>query len=410
MRPRPTVGLPSEVIPRGWVEAVGFVRISGRLCVSFPKVYDAWKDRLATDGALRVKHLILLVRVLREYGRSISTQMGCASEGFVSNNPGMLDWLEAACELYEDFQSNGLYWTKQSQMSDRATSGAIAWSKTLSSVQPYMIDEAPIYLAVVRRNRSRTNQDLLHRIHARAINEIAEALLGRRAFLESQYLDDIDLGKLRSGSPAIFKSLARITYTDRGKYLLKLLMRYFEFADTERSRPVDGSLLCSSEAFGLVWEHMLRATVQNYDRGNYLRMPSGEWRSQGDAPSRGIAPKPDFGFMASIGSEKRLAIFDAKDKPVSLGERSGTEQDHYKQIVYRMLGKFASPVWNALVFPSVDLVGDGGSFVALGSHVWADHPGTMVHEIAADYPTVCQAFLAGRRLDPTPVLCDLALG
>jgi len=404
----PALGLPETLLPRGWADAVGFARVEGRLCVAFPKVYDSWHERLLANAGLRTRHLVLLVRVLAKYLRAVGPQSAASSGIMLERDPGMLDWLEAACELYDDYQENGLYWIKRDKLSSRAASGAITWRATLSTTPAHLTDGVPVYLDVVRRTRSRSTEDLLPRLHACVVDEVAKLLTGRSLVVESARVTTVEMDAIRSAPRPTFMALARSTYSDRGKRLLSLIQRYLHLSGAAETRFANGALLCSADAFELVWEHMLRVAIENAKGAALVRMPAGMWTDADGLAVRGIAPRPDFGFVATADGEIRLAIFDAKDKPIAKKGRSGTEQDHYKQITYRLLGAYDVPVWNALLFPSLERGRPDAPFTALGCHAWQNCPATLVYEIAADYPTVCTAFLAGRRLDPTPVLIGLA--
>jgi LlaJI restriction endonuclease. len=401
----PTFGIAEGASTGEWNGAVGFTLVEGALQVAFPKVYAAWRERLAANPGLRTRHLLLLVRVLAKYMRSMQPIMPVGDGTNLQRDPGMLDWLVAACELYEDFLDAGLYWVKRERLSTRTTSGTIAWSATIASGRAHLSDDVPMHLEVTRRARHRSPDDFLHRLHAHAVGEASILLTGKTPFPEGSRVSDAELAAIRVAPRATFLPLARTTYSDRGKRLLVLLQRYFQVAGAKESYSASGSLLFSADAFEFIWEHMLRVTINNLGTSP-LRLAAARWHSNDGASTPGIAPKPDFGFRFEADGEKWLAIFDAKDKEIATTGRSGTEQDHYKQILYRLAGDFDAPVCNILLFPTLDLR-ERGPFSLLGSHGWDHRPATLVHEIAVDYPAVCSAYLSGGRLDPSPVLVTL---
>jgi hypothetical protein len=402
----PVVGLPDTLLAKGWVDRVGFARVDGRLCVAFPKVYDTWRSRLLNEAGLRTRHIVLLVRVLAKYVRSVGTQAAVSSGMVVEPDAGVLDWLEAACELYDEYQDNGLYWVKRENLSSRSTSGAIAWGATFARKPAHIIDGAPLHLDLVRRTRARSTNDLLHRLHATVLDEVAKLITGRSPIAEHPGISPIEIAAIRAAPKPALMKLARTTYSDRGKRLIGLIQRYLQLSGGGEARFSNSALLCSSDAFELVWEHMLRVSIENGGSA-LVGVPGGTWRHGEESVIKGILPRPDFGFVAAGAHGTELAIFDAKDKRIAASGRSGSEQDHYKQVIYRLLGTYDAPVWNALLFPSLQRGGPDEPFTVLGSHVWVNQPMTLVHEIAADYPTVCMAFLAGRRLNPTSVLAKL---
>lgn len=402
----PTFGVAEGTSTDQWNGAVGFAIVGGALQISFPKVYGIWRERLAADPGLRTRHMLLLMRVLAKYMRSTQAVTPVGSGTILQRDPAMLDWLVAACELYEDFLDAGLYWVKREKLSTRATSGAIAWGATIAAGRAHISDGVPVHLEVTRRARRRSSDDFLHRLHAHAVGEVATLLTGKTPFPDGSRVTNAELAAMRTAPRATFLPLTRTTYSDRGKRLLALLQRFFQFAGAKEARSANGSLLLSADAFEFVWEHMLRVTIDNLGTSP-LRLPSGRWRAHRGKSTPGIAPKPDFGFRFEADGEKRLAIFDAKDKVVAAAGRSGSEQDHYKQILYRLVGDYDAPVCNTLLLPTLDH-GERSPFIPLGGHGWDGRPETFVHEIGVDYPAVCSAYLAGGRLDPSCVLAALA--
>lgn len=401
----PTFGVAEGSSTDGGSGKVGFAVIDGTLQVTFPKVYSVWRERLASDPGLRTRHLLLLISILAKYMRSMQAVMPIGTGTILQRDPAMLDWLVAACELYEDFLDAGLYWVKRERLSTRTTSGAIVWSATIASGRSHLSDGVPMHLEVTRRARRRSPDDFLHRLHAYAVGEASILLTGKSPFSDGSRATDAELASVRTAPRATFVPLARTTYSDRGKRLLILLQRFFQVAGAKETSLANGSLLFSAKAFEFVWEHMLRVTIGNLE-GAPLRLLPARWRSNIGKSAPGIAPKPDFGFRFEADGEKRLAIFDAKDKVIAAVGRSGSEQDHYKQILYRLIGDYDTPVCNTLLLPTLDLW-DQSPFSLLGSHGWDDRPETLVHEIGVNYPAVCSAYLAGGRLDPSPVLVTL---
>lgn len=393
----PRIGLPRELLPLGWLEAVGFIRHQGVLHVSFPKVYDEVIDRLAVDRAFRTRHLIMLLRVLARLSDE-SAFAGSSPSPLAISSPTLLAWLDAAAELLEEFRQNGLYWIKQVGTTRRERSGAIDWRRTIDFQAPYFIEEAPLYLNSIRRLRIRSTQDILHRLHASVIEEVALLLTGRGVVEGGGQLGDEELAVFRQNPKSMWAKLARSTFTDRGRRLLQLIRRYFEFEHGEPAEIASGFCLCHTDGFEIIWEHMLRQTIQNPAGASVVALSAGVWVSPDAGMSRGVRPRIDFAHARTAGDSRHLVIFDAKDKHVRKGRRSGSEQDYYKQVVYALLTEHEGPLSNVLIFPTLESH-YAESFKPLGSHRWDRIPGSQVHEVAANYLDVCSAFLRRRTLN-----------
>jgi hypothetical protein len=101
-------------------------------------------------------------------------------------------------------------------------------------------------------------------------------------------------------------------------------------------------------------------------------------------------------------------IIDAKDKRVQGGERSGTSDDHYKQIIYRNLFDNGERVVNVLVFPSLNT--RGRLLRLLGMHRW-DRLGekSIVYEMAMNYEKAARHWL-GHTGEPVNTETDEMIG
>ena len=146
-------------------------------------------------------------------------------------------------------------------------------------------------------------------------------------------------------------------------------------------------LLAYTANFEIVWEGILRSL---FDRGEARRLPRGQWYAYKTDlhTAAGIAPIVD----GKISSETYSAFMDAKDYRVKTGLLFGSPNDHYKQIIYRLLTDKEKPdnFFNILAFPGL---GQKSLFKIHGCHKWAEISNSAVYEVSVDYELAVSRWL-----------------
>ena len=397
-----------ELLPRGWVDAVGFIRRGGKLHVAFPKVYDSQAERLAREPIFLTTHLTLLARTMVRYGRETRSLEANTGSALEITSEAMLDWLDAATELYDDYARHGLYWVKHAFPDTSAVSGSINWPRTMARGQMFLSSGTPIYGAPVRLRRVRTSEHPFHRLHSSVVDEISVLLTGRGAVEGGGRLTDEEFAVVRRNPERWLSPMRGATFSDRGKAVLRLIERYLESGRGAESRDAGGSLLCRAENFELIWEQVLRAVIHGGSLQKVaLPLSAGRWQPKTGRAEPGIRPRVDFA-LSNVGDNGAITIFDAKDKPVQSGRRSGSEADHYKQILYALLSG-REGVRSVLMFPTLDPLPRDGPLHWLGSHRWRVIADSMVHEVSAQYAECCRAYVSGRTVDPSALIESLRL-
>jgi hypothetical protein len=346
---------------------------------------------------------MLLVRTLARYSADVREQPGTPS-AIETAAPGLLDWLEAAVELYDDYLLNGLHWVKSSYLSTSPSNNPINWGRTLARSPAFVEEEVPLFLEPYRRFRSRSTDDLLHRLHASLLDEIGELLIGRTIVEGGQALQASELNQIRSSPDGVLSEIERNLFADRPKRLVRLIRRYLQASSEGAGERECSSVLCRAENFELIWEHMLRAAMENASGSKAKILPTGRWRSAAGVEKPGIRPRLDFAYRGNDDKGSYLVIFDAKDRAAS-SERAGSQQDHYKQIIYALLIG-SNRLYNILVFPTIAGVGSYPLKLS-GSHDWELLPASRVFEVAADYVQVCEAFIHRWTIDPRPLVTEV---
>jgi hypothetical protein len=412
--PAPSIGLIQGAAPG----EVGFVRRNGHLSVAFPKVYSGGLKAAGMRPELLTKHAALLARVLRRYRTDLArinvVEYGTSGldAAEIAESGGLLDLLDAAAELHQDFQRFGLFYVKNvRQVSD--PSGPIQWSRTIQGSQALISDDGVFYFDTIHRSRRRDPFDLFHRLHASVVREV-HLLLGDPVIVsEEVVLDDETFAEVCAAPETFLAPIRERMYRERGRRLIDLISQFLNASARSAAAEASGeSALCMTKDFEFVWEHMVRSIFEN-DQGRAIaRLSAGRWfdaRTQLEAA--GIRPRADVLRAVATASEdafRYVCVLDAKDKEiVELTGRSGSESDHYKQLVYASLlsSEPAERFLNVLAFPFLTLDASGTEAVRLlGCHWWWEMPQSSVFELALNYVTVCEAFLYERAIDAEGVI------
>jgi hypothetical protein len=134
-------------------------------------------------------------------------------------------------------------------------------------------------------------------------------------------------------------------------------------------------------------------------------MPTGQWFAypNGSSEDEGITPEID----GAISSGDFEAFIDAKDyRVININRYIGSQGDHYKQVIYRLLTQTSKPdnFFNILVFPGY---GQSELFKIHGCHHWKEIPNSRVFEIQVDYELAVSRWLGESSFNIDAVLAEL---
>lgn len=388
---------------------VGFSRSSGEFSVSFPKVYRNFEGALKADSRFRRDHIFLLTRVLSAYRRSIEVSGTPVDRSCVKEEGNLLDFLEAATLLLDDYRQSGLFFQKEWRRESTDRAGDIDWVRTLSSST--LVSEDGFYFDPVKWSRRVDRTEFFHRLHATVVRHAAAELGLEVEIAEASLLPRSDFSRIVSSPrPRLAAARGRL-FRERGIKLHRLIARYLGLASRGTVSKDDSDWFFRVTNFELVWEAMVRKLFQRERDSGNLTMIRGRWREAATGEELpGVNPRPDVLFawqrLGTGPGETYAVILDAKDKAVLSGGVSGDAPDHYKQLLYRrVLTGWKGRVLNALVFPTLDqaLLGSGW-YSCRGSHSWPGIDGSLVIEIACSFRAAADLYIGKRFLEATEAL------
>jgi hypothetical protein len=337
------------------------------------------------------------------------------AEGLPLGIPEVQDGIAAGVLLLEEYRERGLYLHKQPVVSESLPQGKTDWPRTLRRSTPVIVGSTPVYWTSVQRQRAVDRTDLLHRLHASVLGEVGEILGYDVEIPASSLLDALTYEELASSGRSALAAIRSKTFTDRGIALIDLIERYLLFRQTFVHSAGAGNLLIGVTDFEYVWEEMLRRLFANGAGMRASSLPGGIWKDMRTGRDElGVRPRVDFARAGARGGDgvyEYLVLFDAKDKDVEEPSgRSSSEPDIYKQMHYWRLVRHAEfrAILNALVFPVHHDDADFGLLLKpLGGHRWRELPDPPVYELAADYETICRAYIGEIRLDAEAAVSTL---
>jgi hypothetical protein len=370
------------------IGSVGFCRDvqANTLVAVLPKAYSSQvaRESLSLSDAVKA-HVFRLIRVFNKIARETKYKTGVIdSNAFedlleASSDP-VLDSLEAAIKLRNEFRHNGLYFRKKRDSLISKSNLPINWQKTMNKYSPHLQGGEIFYPSTVHNTRRKNLKHPLSDLHIACLKEIL-SLVGDKSYL-SLPESSIDGSKLILKNPKSYlRDIANDVFDERGQRLKKLISVYLGAGRLKESKAFErNKLLAYTADFENIWEFILRHLFDN--KGGSREMPTGQWFTYPNTSTEheGITPEID----GAITSGDLEAIIDAKDYRVINGARFGSPGDYYKQVIYRLLTQTSAPdnFFNILVFPGY---GQSQLFKIHGCHHWNEIPNSRVFEIQVDY-------------------------
>ena len=374
------------------IGGVGFCRDleNNRLITVLPKAFSSPLARKSFAASEYVKKQIYqLIRVFNKLSRDdyrvidSNTGMNFKNQG----SDAVLDSLEAALKIRNEFKINGLYYKKKKIRQLSKPNHQINWPSTINRRLPVLDGGEVFYPSMIHNSRAHNLQHPISDLHLACLREILK-LVGDKSLIS---LPESSSNKALSSikNPKNFiREISHDVFDERGRKLSKLIEVYLGHGKLQPSAIAKkDDLLAYTANFELVWEGILRSL---FDRGEARGLPRGRWFAyQTELRSiSGISPVVD----GKLSSEYFSAFIDAKDYRVKTGLLFGSPADHYKQIIYRLLTDKNSPenFFNILAFPGL---GQKKLFKIHGCHKWTEIPNSTVYEISVDYEIAVSRWL-----------------
>ena len=377
-------------VQRMSVGSVGFCRslVDNSLVAVLPKAYSAFDSRTEINVAARKQEQVFrLIRIFNKISRETKFDQAVISSNRVTSKiedktDPVLDALEAALKLRDDYRRNGLYYRKQTRLQEARDHLPINWSQTMNRNAPEINGSSVFFPITFHNSRRRNLHHPLSALHVACLSEIFE-LTGEKYLLGEVDKKSFEMPKTAKGNPRQhMRSIGADIFDERGCFLNRTILAYLGGGKLKNIKMAERDELLSYTAdFENIWEHILRSLFNSDEKD--LRLTHGNWYEYGSSAEqlKGIRPEID----GKIESSEADAIIDAKDYRVVNGTRlQGSASDHYKQIIYRLLvkPKDQKNIFNILVFPSLS---QGSLFRINGCHNWTDIENSRVFEVSVDY-------------------------
>jgi hypothetical protein len=373
---------------RKTIGSVGFCRDieANTLVAVLPKAYGSEDGRYSLSLSEKVKnHIFQLIRVFNKISRETNFKKSVIDsnvfkDSLVEGTDPVLDSLEAAIKLRNEFRSNGLYYRKKKESLISKSNLPINWQKTINKYSPHLQGGDIFYASTVHNARSKNLRHPLSVLHVACMKDIL-SLVGDKSFSS---LPETSIGEsiLRLKKPKSYlRDVTKDVFDERGQKIKKLISAYLGVGRLKNKNASErNALLAYTADFENIWEFILRHLFD--DKRKSRQLPAGQWFTYPNSSksNRGIIPEID----GEISSGDLEAFIDAKDYRVINGTRFGSSGDYYKQVIYRLLTQSSTPdnFFNILVFPGY---GQSELFKIHGCHHWKEIPNSRVFEIQVDY-------------------------
>jgi hypothetical protein len=374
------------------IGGVGFCRDfeNDRLITVLPKAFSSSSVRNSFSASEYIKKQIYqLIRVFNKLNRS-DYSVTNSDGGDTFSNKGsdpVLNSLEAALKIRSEYRTNGLYYKKRKIRQLSKINHQINWPSTISRRLPVLDDEGIFYPSMVHNSRAHNLQHPMSDLHLSCLREILRLVGDKSLSSLPETSFNKSLSSIKKPKNYI-RDISHDVFDERGRKLAKLMEVYLGHGRLQSSAiKRKDDLLGYTANFEIVWESILRSL---FDRGKSRILPKGQWFAYQTPLSEtsGISPVID----GEMSSDACSAYIDAKDYRVKGGLLFGSPNDHYKQVIYRLLTDPDSPdnFFNILVFPGI---GQDGLFKIHGCHKWAQIPNSTVYEVSVDYELAVSRWL-----------------
>lgn len=309
----------------------------------------------------------------------------------------LCDAIEAAYLLRRDFLENNYFWQKSKKMILHSWDHPVDWVRSTDVYPPEISGGQIFYRNTVHTALVRQSVDFVHRLHATCMDDIFRLTGENMNVSEGRRLDEDDYEKVILRPEAYILPLLNRMYRERGRMLLKLMMTWFRgrvgYSTSSADQPDATGFCCN---YNLLWEHMLRKLLDNSGSPSERMLEAGLWTQCDGTESATGHPELDTLHITAAGEQYIRCLVDAKYKALSVPGRSGSSDDHYKQIMYARLttAGLCRNLFNVLVFPCGN---EDAVFRFLGCHRWRSVENSDVNELGADSAAIAESWLRGRK-------------
>jgi hypothetical protein len=195
------------------------------------------------------------------YGRKFFETYG--SEGSHYDSLYSLQW------ILIDYINNGIKF-KNSDSFNKKLNGKIIWKKTISSSVPFITKDGIVFSEIISKNTYKI-EDQLNKIYRYCLN-YASNLMGW--LFEINFKDDIEID-YNISKIFLNKELSK-TFKDNERLIIKNLITILSL--TGESIEKNSFITLGIDNYHIIFENMLRSTIQNrnLDTSNYY--PRGVWQ------------------------------------------------------------------------------------------------------------------------------------
>ncbi|KRF39830.1 LlaJI family restriction endonuclease [Paenibacillus sp. Soil787] len=319
---------------------IGFFMAGSTLVVIFPKGY-----RLPTDYSEVLSHIKILAGALFRYKEEGNIDpeeaelLSGAEFGGRSN-------IASALWLMRDYINYGFI--KRELKVQRVKNGAtVDWARTVKTMDPYVINNRPVYLDYVVREKSNDYFNRLVQLHQYAVKESFQSY----GWMLNQ--NDINADLLDSEMPfsereigVILHDELSVTNSDREIILIRTLQRFL--LGSENQNKSDSLDTFATPYFHNVWEKVCGVLFKNeYHKLKHL-IPNPVWKWSSSNKNKSTVQIPDILFR----DDGVLYILDAKYYDTSRNLPGW--HDLVKQYFYAYsLKDIESSYVNVMVFPTI---------------------------------------------------------
>jgi hypothetical protein len=398
-------------VERTSVSCVGFHRDikANSLLVVFPKAFNSPDARARlNDLAYEREQIYRLIRIFKKVRRETQFSLTSGStnqimeRGLRASDP-VLDSFDAALRLRRDFRENGLYIRKSTCHMLNKPNLPVNWASTIRRSNTVLNGSDVIFDNTFHRARKRDMSHPLSLLHIACLKEIFALTGERNEFDSSEALNTKDFNRVKARPQRYLRDLRASIFDERARFLINAISSYLSASSLLASeREVSEELLSYSKDFENIWEKVLRDLISP---GQKVRtLPVGEWYEWPKTScNKGMEPKYDIRLQNADSD----VLVDAKDYRLLNGSKwRGTNNDHYKQIIYRQLLSSSNEpnVLNIVAFPNL---GQKNLFEIRGCHQWKELPDSRIFEVSVDYDLAVKYWLREASIDIKDELATL---
>lgn len=306
----------------------------------------------------KIKKIVQIIKVLKTYSKN--TQTNYIDGHYLSSDikDMLVSDIAVADYIINDYLKYGIYKKEEKEINLNGN-GEIYWEDTINLLNPYIVNNKPIYLNTYNINETLNDYNYISKIHkwavCKSINTYAQ-LLGYDIDVDFDHLYDI--GELGSNEFVIslLEKEMRNVYLDRKINLLKALhtMISRKFLSNKSNLSLYGT-----KSYNIVWENMCSKVFKNqYDKYKKY-IPKPKWTDiKGNEVFAKKTLEPDIIRILETDIENLFFILDAKYYNIEL--ENGTLNnnpgvaDIVKQMFYEKVFKTALSEYkkyNLFLFP-----------------------------------------------------------